>query len=133
MKVDESKLSLDTLYLYHMLETIDKMQGFLAQKDASQFSLHCAFLRSKIPDDEIYNDLIEAEIEETKRQQKLGTDERLIPFHAGFKTVRGVMKYLNRALGITKEDITGALGDLDLDDDGGEPADDPVVPAQTGV
>ena len=117
MKVDESKLSLDTLYLYHMLETIDRMQEFLAQKDGPQFSLHVAFLRSKIPDDDIYDELVTAEINESERQKKLGTDERLIPFHSGFVTIRGVMKYLNRALGITKEDISGALGDLTYGDE----------------
>jgi len=114
MHANVSGLSIDTLYLAHMLDAMRHLQEifFSNAKDTAKFKLQMRYIVASIPSKKD-RDQIQGEYLKTYLRVKEETkDPDVAEYEAGFFAVGLTMDYLNHALHIAKEDVIGLI-DLD--------------------
>lgn len=115
-------LSIDSMYLFHMLEGIRHLEENIFDKKSGVevFKLQLEYLMSMIPNKERYKEIRTAYLENSLKlsQSAQGiANPDSVAYIAGFECLNDIICYLNLALKITKEDVFAYISDLQSDND----------------
>ena len=109
-----SGLSIDTLYLAHMLDAMRHLEEifFANSKDTSRFKLQMRYIVASIPSKKDRDQILTEYLKKYEESKQASKDPDVAEYEAGFYAVGLAMDYLNHALHISKEDVIGMI-DID--------------------